>query len=58
MVLPPVDFGMVNVTVAWALPPMAVPIVGASGTVAGVTLADAEEMGPVPTPFVAATENV
>lgn len=37
MAEPPVEAGAVNVTVASPLPAVATPIVGASGTVAGVT---------------------
>jgi hypothetical protein len=58
MVEPPLLAGGVKVTVACALPAVAVPIVGAPGTVAGVTLLEAEEAGPVPTAFVAVTVNV
>ena len=50
--------GAVNVTDALAFPNVAVPIVGAPGTIAGVTLLDAPEADPVPTPFVAVTVNV
>ncbi|HET7549055.1 MAG TPA: hypothetical protein VFJ86_14890 [Usitatibacter sp.] len=55
---PPSLAGAVKVTVAWALPAVAVPIVGAPGTVAGVTLFDAADAGPVPTAFVAVTVKV
>jgi hypothetical protein len=55
---PPLLAGDVNVTVACALPPVAVPIVGAPGTVAGVTPFDAADAAPVPSAFVAATVNV
>ena len=34
MTVPPLKTGAVNVTDAWALPAVAVPMVGASGTVA------------------------
>jgi hypothetical protein len=47
-----------NVTVACALPAVAVPIVGALGTVAGITPFDAAEAGPVPTALVAVTVKV
>jgi hypothetical protein len=53
--------GAVKVTVALALPAVAVPMVGAPGTVAddiGVTPFDAEEAAPVPTLLVAVTVNV
>ena len=50
--------GGVNVTVALALPAVATPIVGAPGTVAGVTLFEAADGGPVPIALVAVTVNV
>ena len=56
--LPPFDAGAVKATVACALPPVAVPIVGAPGTVAGVTLLEAPDGEPVPTALVAVTVNV
>ena len=52
---PASEAGPVKVTVAWALPAVAVPIVGAPGTVAGVTLLDGAEAAPVPTALVAVT---
>ena len=58
MAEPPLEAGAVNVTVACALPPVAVPMVGAPGTVAGVTLLEAADAGPAPTAFVAVTVNV
>jgi hypothetical protein len=61
IVLPPLLLGAVKATDALALPAVAVPIVGAPGTVLlarGVTLFDALEAEPVPTPFVAVTVNV
>ena len=59
--LPPSDAGALKLTLACALPPVAVPIVGAPGAVAGavgVTLFDAADAGLVPTAFVAVTLNV
>jgi hypothetical protein len=56
--LPPLLAGTVKATVALALPAVAVPIVGAPGTVAGVTLFDTAEAGPVPTALVAVTVKV
>jgi hypothetical protein len=50
--------GGVKATVAWLAPGVAVPIVGAPGTVAGVTELDAAEAAPVPTLLVAFTVNV
>jgi hypothetical protein len=55
---PPLLAGAVNVTVACALPAVAVPSVGAPGIVAGVTLFDAAEARPVPTAFLAVIVNV
>ena len=48
MGLPPFEAGGVKLTVACALPAVAVPIVGAPGTVAGVTLLEGTDAGPVP----------
>jgi hypothetical protein len=56
--LPPFELGAVKLTVAWALPATAVTPVGAPGTVAGVTLFDAADEGPVPIALVAFTVNV
>jgi hypothetical protein len=50
--------GAVKLTVALLFPAVAVPIVGAPGTVAGVTLLEAAEAAPVPTPLVAVTVKV
>jgi hypothetical protein len=50
--------GAVNVTDALALPGVALPMAGAPGAVAGVTLFDPPEAGPVPTVLVAMTVNV
>ncbi len=58
MAEPPLDTGGVNVTVAWPLPPVAVPMVGASGAVAGVTEFVVADGVLVPTEFIAATVNV
>ena len=55
---PPFDTGAVQDTVANALPATAETPVGAPGTVAGVTEADAEESEELPTAFVAFTVNV
>ena len=54
----PLSAPAVNVTLALALPRVAVPMVGASGTVSGTTAFDAAESGPVPTPLVAFTVHV
>jgi hypothetical protein len=59
IVAPPSLVGAVYVTVAVEDPvAVAVPIVGAPGTLAVVTLFDAALAGPVPAPFVARTWNV
>ena len=51
--------GPVNETVATALPDVATPIMGASGTVpTGVTLFDTADADPVPAAFIARTVNV
>jgi hypothetical protein len=58
MAEPPFDTGGVNVIVALPLLLVAVPIIGASGTVAGVTELLALDAVLVPTAFVAVTVNV
>ena len=58
MGLPPFEAGGVKLTVACALPAVAVPMVGAPGTVAGVTLFEGLEAGPVPIALVAFTVKV
>jgi len=58
MAEPPLETGAENVTVACALPAVAVPIVGAPGTVRGMTLFDAPEGGLTPARLVAVTVNV
>jgi hypothetical protein len=57
MALPPFDAGGVKLTVARAFPPVAVTFVGASGTVAGITVLEKLDGGPVPIPLVAFTVN-
>ena len=58
MLAPPLFPGAVNVIVACPLPAVAVPIVGASGTVAGAIELDALDGVLVPSAFVAVTVNV
>ncbi len=61
IVLPPLDAGAVQLTVAWPLPGTAVTAVGAPGAVpaaVGVTGVDAADDGPVPMALVAVTVNV
>ena len=55
--LPPVA-PAVNVIEADVFPPVAVPIVGACGTVVAVIEFDAEDVALVPAAFVAVTVNV
>ena len=56
--LPPSD-GAVKVTVAWALPAVAVTLDGASGTMAsGITELEGAEGEPVPAALVAVTVKV
>jgi len=55
---PPVLAGGEKLTFACALPALAVPMVGAPGTVPGVTEFDGAEAGPVPTALVAVTVKV
>ena len=56
--LPPLLAGGVNGTEALELLGTAVPIVGAPGAPAGVTLFEAAEAAPVPIAFIATTVNV
>ena len=58
MTLPPVEEGAVKATLAWALPAVATGLVGAPGTVTGVTAADAAEATEFPAALVATTEKV
>ena len=58
IVEPPVDAGAFQVTVACVLPAVAETLVGAPGTVVGVTALDAEEAALLPTEVVAVTVNV
>jgi hypothetical protein len=56
--LPPLELGAVKATDALALPAVAVPMVGAPGAVAGVTLLLEPDADPVPTALVAVTLKV
>ena len=58
MALPPLAAGAVQLTVADALPRLAVTPVGASGTATGVTAFDDADAGPVPALLVAVTVKV
>jgi hypothetical protein len=58
IVKPPLLAGALKLTVALALPPLALPIVGAPGTPAGVTEFEAAEAALTPAPLVAVTVQV
>jgi len=58
MAAPPVLVGAVQLTVAEALPSLAVTPVGAEGGPAGVTATEALEALPLPDAFVAVTVKV
>jgi hypothetical protein len=58
MALPPLNAGAVKATDAEATPAVAVPIVGAFGTVLGVTLLEATEAALLPMAFRAVTVKV
>lgn len=58
MALPPLLLGAVKAMETCAFPAVAAPMVGAPGTVAGVTLLDAEDAEPVPTALMALTAQV
>jgi hypothetical protein len=55
---PPVSVPGVQVSVAELSAAVAVPIPGARGAVAGVTLVDGADSGPGPCALIATTENV
>ena len=54
---PPVEVGMVQLTVACALPAVAVTEVGAPGVVIGIAVSEVDE-GPAPAALFARTANV
>ena len=58
MALPPLEAGAVNATLACAFPAVATGLVGAPGTVLGVTAADAAESKELPAALVATTLKV
>ena len=58
MAEPPLKAGAVKATATWALPAVTMPMVGAPGMVAGVTLFDAAEATLVPLALVAVTVKV
>ena len=58
IVAPPFDPGAVHDTTTWVLPDAPTTLVGAPGTVAGVTATDGTEASPGPALLVAVTVNV
>ena len=56
--VPPFTTGGVKATVICPTPAVTAPIVGAFGTVAGITLGELPDAGPVPIAFVAFTVKV
>jgi hypothetical protein len=58
IVLPPSEEGAINATLAWALPAVATGLVGASGTILGITDPDAAEATEFPAALVATTVKV
>ncbi len=58
MGLPPFDAGAGQLTMADAVAAIAVGVPGAPGMVAGVTLFEGADAGPVPNAFVAVTVKV
>ena len=58
MALPPVDRGAVKATLISELPAVAVPMVGAPGTVNGVALLEGPDVAPGPAALVATTVQV
>ena len=58
LIADPLLAGTVQATFAEVFPAVATPIVGAFGTLAGVTELDAADVEPAPTPLVANTVNV
>ena len=53
--LPPLDEGAFQLMVAWPFPAIAVTLVGAPGTVKGVTALEGDEADPYPAVFAAVT---
>ena len=58
MALPPLEAGAVKATLACALPAVATGLVGAPGTVLGITAADAVDATELPAALVATTVKV
>ena len=58
MALLPLEAGAVNVTLTEVFPAVAMPIIGAPGTVMVATATEALEAVPVPAAFVATTVKV
>ena len=58
MAEPPLDTGVANATLICAFPAVAVPMVGAPGTVTGVALADGDDAALMPAALVAVTVHI
>jgi hypothetical protein len=58
MALPPLEAGAVKATLACALPAVATGLVGAPGTVNGITTPDGDEATELPAALVATTVKV
>ena len=58
MALPPSEAGAVKAMLAWAFPAVATGLVGAPGTVLGITGPDADEATEFPAALVATTVKV
>ena len=58
MALPPLEAGALNATLACALPSAATGLVGAPGTVNGITAPDTTEAEELPAALVATTVKV
>jgi hypothetical protein len=58
MALPPSEAGAVKATLAWAFPGVATGLVGAPGTILGITAPDGDEATEFPAALVATTVKV
>ena len=58
MALPPSEADAVNATLAWAFPAVATGLVGAPGTILGITAPDGDEATEFPAALIATTVKV
>ena len=58
MALPPSEAGVVNAMLAWAFPAVATGLVGAPGTILGITAPDGDDATEFPAALVATTVKV